>query len=69
MQYVQYGRTGALVSRVGFGAMRLPLRKPGDYAGVDFEKTTRVLRAAFRAGINLVDSTHFYHGVVLQKPA
>lgn len=62
MQYKQYGKTGIWVSRVGYGAMRLPMLKgKKEWKDVDFEKSTKCLLTAFENGINIVDTTHFYH--------
>jgi len=62
MQYKPYGADGPQISRLGFGVMRLPLAASGEYADVDFQASTCVLRAAFAAGCNFVDSHHGYHG-------
>ena len=51
-----------MVSALGFGVMRLPARKKGDWNSVNFAAATRVLRAAFESGVNFVDSHHGYHG-------
>jgi len=61
LHYEQYGKDGPLISRLGFGAMRLPTKTPEDYGDVNYAKATRVLRAAFSAGVNFIDSHHFYH--------
>jgi predicted aldo/keto reductase-like oxidoreductase len=62
MQYRQFGKGGPEISRLGFGAMRLPARKQGEWGSVNFTRATEVLRAAFEAGVNFVDSHHGYHG-------
>ena len=51
MQYATLGKTGYRVSRLGFGAMRLPM------AGgvVDTAKAVALLHHAFDLGINFVD--------------
>ena len=61
MQYRKYGKDGPEVSRLGFGAMRLPPRKRGEWGSVNFAQSTRVIRAALAAGVNLIDSHHDYH--------
>lgn len=61
MQYAQYGRVGPMVSRLGFGAMRLPATKGGGWGTVHFRKSARIMRHAFENGVNFVDSHHDYH--------
>lgn len=58
MQYNQLGNTGLKVSRLGFGAMRLP----SDEGRVDMEKAAEVMRRAFDQGVNFVDSQYHYCG-------
>ena len=62
MQYMRYGKDGPEISRLGFGCMRLPLRKPGAYSAVNYAKTRRCIRAALEAGVNFFDSHAGYHG-------
>jgi len=62
MQYKQYGKDGPMISRLGFGAMRLPARKQGEWHTVNFKRSTEVIRAALDAGVNFIDSHHRYHG-------
>lgn len=62
MQYKRYGKDGPLISRLGFGAMRLPSRKKDDETKVNFSRSVEVMRAAMEAGINFFDSHHNYHG-------
>ena len=62
MQYRQYGAAGPMISRLGFGAMRLQTRKYAGRQVVNYTKSTRLLRAAMEAGVNLFDSHHGYHG-------
>jgi len=62
MQYAQYGKDGPWISRLGFGAMRLPTRKRGDWNAVNFRRSVEVMRAALDAGVNIFDSHHNYHG-------
>ena len=61
MQYARYGNDGPLVSRLGFGAMRLPPRRGGDWGTVNFRKATAIIRKALEGGVNLIDSHHGYH--------
>ncbi len=62
MQYAKYGKDGPDISRLGFGVMRLPLRKKTDGARVNYTRSVEVMRAAMEAGANLFDSHHQYHG-------
>jgi len=57
-----YGKTGAEVTRLGFGVMRLPTRKQTDWNAVNFSKSVPLLRSAMEAGVNFFDSHHGYHG-------
>ena len=61
MEYARYGKGGPMISRLGFGLMRLPLVKETDWGSVDFERSVKVIRAGLESGINLVDSHHGYH--------
>jgi len=56
MQYTTLGRTGLSVSRLGFGAMRLPMQ--GDT--VDRELAVPMIRRAFEAGVTYIDTAMFY---------
>ena len=62
MQYRKYGKQGPELSRLGFGVMRLPARRKGDWNSVNFSKSVLLLRRAMEAGVNLLDSHHQYHG-------
>ena len=62
LTYKQYGKDGPQVSRLGFGVMRLPARKKGDWNSVNYTRSVEVLRAAMEAGVNLFDTHHGYHG-------
>ncbi len=61
MLYRRYGKDGPLVSVLGFGAMRLPLRAGGDYGRVNYTRATEVIRRALHAGVNFIDTHHRYH--------
>ncbi len=61
MQYKQHGKDGGLISRLGFGVMRLPKQKK-DSSKVNFNRSVELMRAAMEAGVNLFDSHHLYHG-------
>ena len=56
MQYATLGKTGLRVSRLGFGAMRLPMK--GDR--VDRDKAIPMFHRAFEAGVNYVDTAVGY---------
>ena len=58
MQFRTYGRTGCEVSRLGFGAMRLPTREDGK---VDRDRAVPLIRRALDGGVNLIDSMLNYH--------
>ncbi len=53
-----YGRTGVEVSRLGFGAMRLPTTSDGK---VDFDPAAELIRQGLDGGINIIDSMLHYH--------
>lgn len=61
MQYRPFGGTGFMVSALGFGAMRLPLRS-SDAADIDEAEAVRMIRTAVDAGVNYVDTAYPYHG-------
>jgi predicted aldo/keto reductase-like oxidoreductase len=56
LQYKMYGKTGDKVSRLGFGAMRLPMVE--DH--VDMDLSVSIMRRAFDLGVNYVDSAVGY---------
>ena len=58
MQYRPFGKTGVLVSALGFGAMRLPMTTDGQH--VDEEQAIPVIHRAFELGVNLVDTAPYY---------
>jgi len=61
VKYAILGRTGLKVSRLGFGAMRLPTKGQGDQSQVDLEKACRLIHRAFELGVNYIDTAAFYH--------
>ncbi len=56
MEYAVLGKTGLKVSRLGFGAMRLPMNG----GKVDRELAIPMLHKAFEAGVNYVDTAQRY---------
>lgn len=62
MEFRQYGKDGPMVSRLGFGVMRLPPRsRKHAWGRVNFTRGVPLLRAGLEAGINFFDSHHNYH--------
>ena len=60
MQYREFGKTGAKISVLGFGAMRLPQTTVGDKKVFDHEEGVRILHRAFELGVNYVDTAPYY---------
>lgn len=58
MRLRPFGRTGARVSALGFGAMRMPTLPEG---GIDEPASIALIRAAIDGGVNYVDTAYFYH--------
>jgi len=58
MLYRKVPKTGDELSVLGFGYMRLPLKKGG---GIDEERAIRQLRYAVDHGVNYVDTAPAYH--------
>lgn len=54
MQYREYGKTGIMVSALGYGAMRLPFDDP--------ERAVELLRLGMDLGINYLDTAYGYGG-------
>ena len=62
MQYVPFGKIGKMVSRLGFGTMRLPTMKNGQEATViDRDEAIAMIRHAIDQGVNYVDTAYAYH--------
>ncbi len=65
MQYREFGKTGAKVSALGFGCMRLPVAGGGNVGkNVDFAEAERMIRYAIDNGVNYMDTAYPYHGGV-----
>jgi len=60
MEYRTFGNTGIRISRLGFGAMRLPMVEIDGRRVVDEEKAIAMLHRAFELGVNYVDTAWFY---------
>lgn len=63
MIYKTLGKTGLEVSRLGFGAMRLPTK--GSNADIDEEEASKMLKYGIENGINLIDTAYPYHSAEL----
>lgn len=61
MRYRKFGPLDFMVSVLGFGAMRLPLRNPQDESSVDLEKAVYLIRYAIDHGVNYIDTAYPYH--------
>lgn len=60
MEYRDFGNTGVKVSKLGFGAMRLPGTEKDEKWLIDEEKSIELLMEGFKAGINYVDTAFPY---------
>ena len=60
MQYKQFGKNGPLVSRLGFGCMRLPTVGEGKDRRADDDKCLPILQRAYDLGINFFDTAWGY---------
>ena len=60
MQYTTLGRTGLNVSRLGFGAMRLPMTGEEGDRRVDRDLAIPMIHRAFEAGVNYIDTAVGY---------
>jgi predicted aldo/keto reductase-like oxidoreductase len=62
MRHRAFGKTGFRISTLGFGAMRLPMRRVDGTEEVDEELSIALLRRAFELGVNYVDTAWVYVG-------
>jgi predicted aldo/keto reductase-like oxidoreductase len=60
MQYVDYGKTGVKVSRLGMGCMRLPERQLDGKTVFDREAGIALIRRAFELGVTYFDTAPYY---------
>ncbi|MDR2103936.1 MAG: aldo/keto reductase [Treponema sp.] len=60
MQYVDFGKTGAKVSRLGLGCMRLPSYEENGKTLYDEEKSIALIKRAYELGINYFDTAPGY---------
>ena len=60
MQYTTLGRTGLKVSRLGFGAMRLPMVGEEADRLIDRSKAIPMIHTAFEAGVTYIDTAVGY---------
>jgi len=63
MLYRQAGKTGQMLSILGFGCMRLPTRD-GKAHLIDVEKAQAMVDYAIRHGVNYFDTAYVYHSEV-----
>lgn len=60
MIYKELGNTGAKVSALGFGAMRLPMMEVNGKKVVNEDEAIPLIRRAFELGVNYVDTAPYY---------
>ncbi|MFP4660793.1 MAG: aldo/keto reductase [Halanaerobiales bacterium] len=60
MQYTEFGNTGIEVSKLGFGAMRLPMVEINGEKDIDYDKAVEMIHEAFRLGVNYIDTAPYY---------
>jgi predicted aldo/keto reductase-like oxidoreductase len=60
MQYVEFGRSGIKVSRLGFGCMRLPSYEKDGKNVFDEEKSVALIQKGYELGINYFDTAPGY---------
>ena len=61
MIYRPFGRTGYKISRLGFGAMRLPEKRVNGKNIVDRDLAIPLIHKAFEMGINYIDTAWMYN--------
>jgi len=60
MQYVEYGKTGVTVSRLGMGCMRLPTRDCDGKSELDREAGIALIHRAIELGVTYFDTAPYY---------
>lgn len=60
MIYRKFGNTGAEISALGYGCMRLPEAEADGKWTLDYDKATEMLRHAHSLGVNYYDTAFFY---------
>ena len=60
MQYVDFGKTGVRVSRLGMGCMRLPATNKDGRTVYDEDKSIALIHRAIELGINYFDTAPYY---------
>jgi len=60
MEYSTFGKSGYKVSKLGFGAMRLPMKEIGGKNCVDDDKAVPMMQKAFELGVNYIDTAPYY---------
>ena len=60
MQYVEYGKTGKMITRLGFGVLRIPSQLKNGEVVYDEEKSIQVIKHAINSGINYFDTAPAY---------
>lgn len=62
MQYTPFGtKSGINISKLGFGAMRLPVTEIDGKHVVDDDLAIQMIHRAFELGVNYIDTAWFYH--------
>ena len=60
MEYTTFGNTGYKVSKLGFGAMRLPMVELNNKKDVDYDRAIAMMQRAYDLGVNYVDTAPYY---------
>jgi predicted aldo/keto reductase-like oxidoreductase len=60
LRYTPFGTTGFGISRLGFGAMRLPMREIDGKNAVDEDVAIPMIHRAFELGVNYIDTAYMY---------
>ncbi|MDA3852061.1 MAG: aldo/keto reductase [Spirochaetaceae bacterium] len=60
MQYREFGKTGAKISTLGFGAMRLPSNEVNGKTVYDYDESIKMIHRAYELGVNYFDTAPYY---------